>query len=81
MSEEPELGTIVRGKDIGKTSTSKFIWARCPDCHEERWAHYSPRINNGTLRICRDCAIGRAKQNFYVGTGLEHKQTYKRKEK
>ena len=78
MSENHELGEIVRGKDIGRTLSSRFIWARCPDCHEERWAHYS-KINNGTLRICKDCAISRAKNNFFVGDGWEHKTTYKKK--
>jgi len=80
MSEEPELGTIVRGKEIGRSPYSRFIWARCPDCHEERWVHYN-QMNSGTLRVCRDCAIGRNKHNFYVGTGLEHKPMYKGKGK
>lgn len=78
MTENYELGKIVRGRDIGRVASSRFIWARCPDCFEERWAHYS-LINNGTLRICKDCALNRAKSNFYVGGGLEHKPRHKKK--
>jgi ribosomal protein S27E len=79
MTENHEIGEKVRGNEIGRGNAyTKFIWVRCPDCHEERWAHYS-EIKNTTLRMCKYCAIDNAKKNFYVGGGLDHKPTHKKK--
>lgn len=79
MSETHKLGEIIRGEEIGRLpDRAKFIWVRCPDCYEERWTQYT-RVNHTSLRACKDCSISRAKRAFYVGRGLEHKLTYKKK--
>ena len=33
----PQLGDIVRGKDIGRKTWNKYIWAVCRVCEKERW--------------------------------------------
>jgi len=79
MFENHEIGEIIKGKEIGRGGTSsRFMWVRCPDCHEERWAAHTSS-NNTTLRTCKDCSISRAKKTFFVGRGFEHKLTYKKK--
>lgn len=39
----PEIGEIKIGKEIGKKSSSRYIYAACPDCGIERWIHYSEK--------------------------------------
>ncbi|GAG68478.1 unnamed protein product [marine sediment metagenome] len=33
----PQIGEIKLGKEIGRYSKNKFMWAACPDCGLERW--------------------------------------------
>lgn len=44
----PELGELRKGREIGYTSGSKFIWAACEICGKERWVH---SLN----KICQHC--------------------------
>lgn len=50
----PEIGTIINGKTIGKSPQS-YIWANCPECNSPRWvALYYFKKNNKAL--CSSCA-------------------------
>jgi ribosomal protein S27E len=51
----PNLGDIVRSKEIGK-ERGRYIWARCPDCGLERWSFYNPN-NPSSIRRCQPCHI------------------------
>ena len=61
--ETPELGTIVHGRDIGKTpEEDRFKWVECYNaehlkgCRERRWASYKgPTLMGSSFRLCRDC--------------------------
>jgi len=54
------LGTIRRGRDIGKAGKVLFIWAACEECKEERWV----RILRGSASniLCRRCAALKYKE-------------------
>ena len=58
----PTVGDIVPGKEIGKSST-RYIWARCPDCGEERWVPYKPH-DPGSSRRCKPCHIKHVSVQF-----------------
>lgn len=52
---EVEVGTVVRGREIGKTPTRKYIRSRCRVCGAEWWGDYSHVNNGGAKRICKPC--------------------------
>jgi hypothetical protein len=50
----PYIGEIASGKDIGKKSTSLFIYSACEDCGESRWV----RLREGKFpeyKYCHRC--------------------------
>lgn len=56
----PEVGTIVRGRDIGRrdsTARRKFVWARCPRCGTERWVRHDMTALQTSLRFCKRCVV------------------------
>ena len=55
MENEPVLGEIRKGKDIGKTHGIYYIWFACIECGVPQWVglrHGRPRNTR-----CHDCAI------------------------
>lgn len=57
----PEIGVIVRGRDIGREDSSagrKFVWARCPECEAERWVRHDVASLKSGQRYCKRCVIG-----------------------
>lgn len=36
----PEIGEIIRGREIGKSPSHKFIWHACEVCKKERWVEF-----------------------------------------
>jgi len=62
----PKIGDICNAKDIGKTGTSKYIYAVCPVCDKERWAFKKPYANS-TKRLCRECSIDQSRRGFKIG--------------
>lgn len=62
-TEDFALGTIVHGRDIGKTpEEDRFKWVECYNaehlkgCRERRWASYKgPTLMGSSFRLCRDC--------------------------
>ena len=61
--KEPELGTVVHGRDIGRTpDVDRFKFVECYNvennrgCRERRWALYKgPTLNASNYRLCVDC--------------------------
>ena len=54
----PEIGAIVRGRDIGRDDSSarrKFVWAKCPRCGEERWVRHDMAALQSGHRYCKRC--------------------------
>ena len=54
----PEVGAIVRGRDIGRDDSSarrKFVWARCPRCEKERWVRHDRAALQSGQRYCKRC--------------------------
>ena len=54
----PEVGAIVRGRDIGRDDSSarrKFVWARCPRCEKERWVRHDRTALQSGQRYCKGC--------------------------
>ena len=72
MEETQQLGDIRSSKDLGKSGYGRFIWVQCPDCSETRWTNFIT-YNPSVKRLCKNCAIQRAKKEFYVGDGLKTK--------
>ena len=64
--EQPELGEIRRGYEIGKTNTSsknRFIWYPCERCRQNRWVQYEK--GKPSSPCCRKCAyIVMGENNF-----------------
>ena len=61
-----EIGDILRGSELGKTGRSGrglFRYQECPKCNKTRWVFLS-RINEPPTKLCRACAIERAKRIF-----------------
>ena len=52
----PQLGDIVKAKDIGKGKRRhKYIWHACESCGKERWVYYAR--GKSTANICRACQL------------------------
>ena len=51
-----EIGTIVRGFDIGKPYHNKYIWSACEKCGKERWTCFYVRENKPKYSICESCS-------------------------
>ena len=50
----PEIGEIRRGREVGKNTGNKFIWAACADCGKKRWVQLSG--DKPTSLRCVSCA-------------------------
>lgn len=51
----PQLGEVRKGYMLGyKNPTSKYIWAACPDCNQERWIRMIRHKPSNPL--CQPCA-------------------------
>ena len=63
----PNIGDEIRGKDIGKINCKAerflYVWVKCPQCLEERWAQKKSSWDSGNnkTRVCLSCNINRAK--------------------
>lgn len=67
MADEPLIGDIKKGSQVGKKGSRKygqFMWLACPDCGLKRWVS----IRNGIPRTkrCRNCS------NRYVHELMGH---------
>ena len=62
---DPQIGEVRLAREIGKTGRTKYVWVKCPGCTYERWAHMTTHLSP-TLRLCKDCAINRAKNSFVI---------------
>jgi ribosomal protein S27E len=52
-----EVGTKIRGIEIGKRSKGWFVWTRCPYCGKERWVHEVDLKESSSVR-CQGCSYG-----------------------
>ena len=60
LSITPEVGTIVRGRDIGRDDSSarrKFVRAQCPRYEEERWVWHDGAALQSGQRYCKRCVV------------------------
>ena len=66
----PNVGTVVRGCDIGRNDSSarrKFVWAKCPRCDEERWVRHDVTAVQSGQRYCKRCVVV-LQSDFRYGT-------------
>jgi ribosomal protein S27E len=58
----PDIGTIVRGRDIGKSKANpnnKFIWLKCPTCGKQRWVTWIIAKRREYVVECGFCSSSR----------------------
>ncbi len=66
-----KLGDIKRGRELGKKTQNKFIWAACEDCGKERWEPYVK--GQPKSKHCPSCAWKlQSKQNSPSWRGGRH---------
>jgi len=58
----PQIGEIVRCKDLGLKGTGKSIWEACSICGRERWTRCER--NKSISKICKKCRPHVAGQKF-----------------
>ena len=71
----PQIGDIVRGKDIGYKSWNRFIWVACEKCGKERWVILdNPQsAKKPKSKLCVDCARS---QNIRKICGIRGYENY-----
>lgn len=65
--DNPILGDIRQGKDIGKKPKALFIWHSCVGCGKNRWIRYDLKKQSPSNLHCRKC--GRQNQTRLRGEG------------
>ena len=67
----PVLGEIVRGQEIGKIPSQKYILSACEDCGKERWVQYVK--GTPVNRLCARCSsIRNSKKSPILQKGDKH---------
>jgi len=64
----PEVGEIRKGREIGRTRTSKWIWHACEGCGKCRWVQFKKGMPES--RHCVNCAnkkVGEKNNNWKGG--------------
>ncbi len=50
----PQIGDTTKGRNIGRSSSDRYIWLACEDCKKERWV----RKRKGKVsKRCKSCAL------------------------
>lgn len=52
----PTIGDIVKGKDIGRGDSHKYIWVACPKCGKERWLSFIHLTTGRLSGLCLSCS-------------------------
>lgn len=52
----PQIGTMKRGREIGKVPHHLFVWTRCPNCNKEWWQNRIQSYHPSYTGWCRKCS-------------------------
>ncbi len=62
--QEHSLGDTVSADQLGKPGGKrKYMWIKCPMCHEQRWALKKNKAMP-LSKLCRPCTILKSKLSF-----------------
>ena len=61
------IGQIAYGKQIGKCSRHKYIYAKCIDCEKVRWINYYTYYLKGKSKRCASCSKINRLSNVWKG--------------
>ena len=75
----PQIGEIRNGDEVGHPrSHSVYIWVACEQCGLQRWVQLIRKGGHPISRICRMCAITRARNSRWRGGRRIDKDGYMR---